>query len=267
METLDLFQHDAFVPDDRLEVDGLGRFVAQGDHRVPRLVDDALVVDWHVIEDQFNDPKFEPDPNKRPVDPTTGRPIAIAEPTHFTRARDIGRPPPWLGDGPSPIPEELDALSIRLDYDGLNELFGDQILWMAYLQIMELWGVGKSDWASCLGVEYSTISTWQLTGQYSFGIIPRTRIFALVIIRDMLHRVSDHRQNPRKYVRRPLACLNGANIVETLKTGNIFDALSALVNNPEMPSHKGPQGMLPIIPTGVLRLGEHLANSLSEAIA
>jgi hypothetical protein len=227
----------------------------------------VLVVDWHIIQDQFDDPGFEPDPARRPVDSVTGQSIAIAEPTHFTRARDIGRPPNWVGDGPSTTPEEFEALIVQLDYDGLNELFGDQILWMAYMQVMELWGIGKSHWASCLGVEYETISTWQLSGQYSFGIIPRTRIFALLIIRDMLHRVSDHRQSPREYVRRPLACLNGGNIVDPLKTGNIFDVLSALVKNPEMPSRKGPQGMLPIIPTGVLRLDKHLANSLSEAIA
>ena len=242
------------------------RLVRNLQHRV-RSVDDVLVVDWHVIEDQFDDPGFEPDPAKRPIDPVTGKPIAIAEPTHFTRARDIGHLPYWLGDGPSATPEKLDALAVQLDYDGLNELFGDQILWMAYMQVMELWGIGKSDWASCLGVEYSTISTWQSTAQYSFGIVPRTRIFALIIIRDILHRVSDHRKNPREYVRRPQAFLNGGNIVDALKTGNVFDVLAAFVKDSEMPSHKGPKGMLPIIPTGVLRLGPHLADAFGEVVA
>jgi hypothetical protein len=242
------------------------RLVRDLQHRTKH-VDDVLVIDWYIVEDQFNDPEFEPDPAKRPTDPMTGKPIAIAEPTHFLSAKDIGQPPFWLGEGHSDLPEELDALSVQLDYDGLNELFGDQILWMAYMQAMELWGIGKSDWASCLGVEYSTISTWQSTAQYSFGIVPRTRVLALIIIRDILHRVSDYRKGPREYVRRPQAFLNGGNIVGALKNGHIFDVLSAFVKNPEMPSHNGPKGMLPVIPTGVLRLGPHLADAFAEDIA
>jgi hypothetical protein len=241
------------------------RLVRDLQHRV-RKIDDVLVVDWHVIEDQFNDSSFEPDPTKRPIDPITNRPISIAEPTHFTKAKDIGCPPSWPGDRPPPDPEELDALSIQLDYDGLNEIFGDQILWMAYMQIMELWGIGKSDWAACLGEDYKTLSAWQSTAQYSFGIVPRTRIFALILTRDMLHQVRRHRQNPREYVRRPQECLGGRSILDSLRIGKAFDVLSALVRNSEMPAHKAPKGMLPIIPTGVLRLSPHLAESLNEAM-
>jgi hypothetical protein len=135
---------------------------------------------------------------------------------------------------------------------------------MAYMQVMDLWGIGRSDWASCLGVEYSTLTTWQSTGLFSFGIVPRTRIVALLFMRDILHQVSDHRKNSREYVQRSQSWLNGRAIVDAIKFGNVLDALSALQENPKMPSHRGPKGMLPIIPTDILRLETQLVEFLDS---
>lgn len=221
----------------------------------------CLGIDWDVIEAQFNDPRFEPDPTKRRKDPVTRKPLALADPTFIVRARNHGRRPAWIGD--KPRLEQPDTAMGAPDYDAMLRMQGDQHLFFTFIHTMTLWGISRSDWEAVLGVDATVMEAWFSFNAMALDFLPRMRMVALIIVLNLLHRDSDYRSDRFAALASPRATLNGESIRDYVVGGHALDLLTALYPD-GFNTHAS--NILPLIPAGVLGTRDEFRNELYEFV-
>ena len=221
---------------------------------------DTLGVDWNIISEQFDDPGFEPDPALRPTDPDTGCPVAISDPTFLIKVRSRGQMPEWIGEDADRENEEQNGGATPLKYKEINEMHGDQLLFMAFMQTMHLWDIRRSNWEACLGVRSATLTSWIDFGVSKIGFIPRIRILALIIIKALLHRDPDYQSDCPNAIRLNRPLLNGESVLDYLRAGRILQALRHFDKDPAIAGPVGTAGVFPLVPAGVFRLPRELTD-------
>lgn len=178
-----------------------------------------LEIDWNTLNGQFFDPNFEPDPRKRPIDPDTGDPVAIAPVVRLVRPRTVGRPVEWP---PGPSDDTEESLSDRnLSFSGVQRLGTNWMLFASFMWTALVWDLPRKDWEACLGTRHLEVETWLYLGAHDLSEHTKDRLILINGLREDLSNNVEYRTNPSTFMRKPREGLTGASLLRMLAIGDI----------------------------------------------
>lgn len=202
-------------------------------HSRVEVTERILGVDWQILNEQFDDVDFQPDPSKRPIDPDTGRPVGIASVIRIANSPSIGDCPAW------PVPtealdqdEESPTHSLpRKDYEEICQSHTDHLLFTSFMLTAHLWNIPRKDWEACLGVPGSVLYRWISFGLDNLTSTARERIVAINDIRERLSRHAAYREDWEGFISDQHDQLSGRSIADMLRVGKVgkLDAFSRAI--------------------------------------
>jgi hypothetical protein len=178
-----------------------------------------LEIDWNVLNGQFFDPNFEPDPRKRSVDPETGEPISTAPVGRLVRPRTIGRPVAWP---PEPKGDAIDsAAEGSLSFSDVQRLGTEWMLFASFMWTALVWGLERKDWEACLSTQHLEVETWLTFGTHNLSQRTTDRLILINHIREDLSNNVDYRTHPSAFMRKPREDLLGAAALDLIAIGDV----------------------------------------------
>ena len=168
---------------------------------------------------QFFDPNFEPDPNKRPIDPETGNPVAIAPVVRLVRPRTIGRAVEWP---PGPKDDTEESLGCHsLSFSDVQRLGTNWMLFASFMWTALVWGLERKDWEACLSTRHLEVETWRYIGAHDLSQHTIDRLILVNGIREDLSNNVEYRADPSVFMSKPQDDLAEASLLDLLAIGEI----------------------------------------------
>ncbi len=207
-------------------------------------------VDWAIIDSQFHDPEFEPDPERRLIDPETGCAIDISDPVRLAKVLSIGSRHEWPHKSSE---EELRRKGHRdiyreFSYGQICRMHTDQQLLMSFMQTCNMWFIPRTDWEAILGVSSSELLSWMNFGVLRLSPCAYHRILTINALREWLSLDSAYRENREEAIDMPREDAGGLSIRALLRAGRTMESLELI----RTPSHNSVDGQLntkrPILP-------------------